>query len=307
MSDEAFVKDPFSIVTPGEKRATSIYLGEVDVAADFIIVFRWTPTYPKYIRVWVEAPDGTIVGENDVVFQPNVEFVKGRSHMFFRWLFPAFPDRPEAHIGRWRVWVENILPRTARTATAAGGGVPFFYSVMCKARSDLRLGGHLIQTSHTPGSTMTVILEPTVYGQPIMLDRPPEVRVVRPDGSERIIVLSPGASGEYRGDFADTPLVGPYLFSTEVTATSPGGNRVTRFRQLTGLIFYPGRPGGGDGHDGGGDGDKGDCKEARELIRRLAEIIERCCCRDQHTAHAAVGTLTPELLLGEIKRRLDDR
>ncbi len=57
----------------------------------------------------------------------------------------------------------------------------------------------------------------------IKLDRPPEVHVVRPDNSTRSMVLSPGASGEYSGVFSDTPLVGPYLFSTEVTATSPGG------------------------------------------------------------------------------------
>ncbi len=309
VSDEAFVKDPLSIVMPGQKRATRIYLGEVDVAADFIIVFRWTQTYPKYIRVWLEAPDGTIVTPADADTLPNVEFFKGQSHMFFRWVFPAFPDRPTAHIGRWRVWVENFAPdhSTDPATGTVSGGEPFYYSVMCKARSDLRLGGHLLQTSYTPGSKMTIVLEPTVYGQPIKLDRPPEVHVVRPDNSTRSLILSPGASGEYSGVFSDTPLVGPYLFSTEVTATSPGGNRVTRFRQLTGLIFYQGRPGGGgDGHDGGG-GDKGDCKEARELIRRLSEIIERCCCRDQPASQTAVERLTTELLLDEIKRRVEGK
>jgi len=279
VSDEAFVKDPLSIVMPGQKRATKIYLGEVDVAADFIIVFRWTPLYSKYIKVWLEAPNGTIVTPSDAGILPNVEFVKGKSHMFFRWVFPAFPDRPAAHIGRWRVWVENFSRgHSPNTAAGATGGEPFYYSVMCKARSDLLLGGQLIQTSFTPGSKMTLILEPTVYGQPIKLDRPPEVQVVRPDNSTRTMILAPGTNGEYIGDFSDTSLVGPYLFSTEVMATSPGGNRVTRFRQFTGLIFYPGRPGGGGGgHDGDEGGEKDDCKEARELIRRLSEILERCC------------------------------
>lgn len=313
VSDEAFVKDPLSIVMPGEKRATRIYLGEVDVAADFIIVFRYTPTYPKYIKVWLEAPDGTIITPADADILPNVEFVKGRSHMFFRWVFPAFPDRPAAHIGRWRVWVENFSrghSTNPATGATSGGGEPFYYSVMCKARSDLRLGGHLMQTGYTPGSTMTLVLEPTVYGQPIKLDRPPEVQVVRPDNSTRTMVVDAGVSGEYRGDFKDTPLVGPYLFSTEVTATSPGGNRVTRFRQFTGLIFYPGRPGGGDnggGHEGGGDGgDKDDCQEARELLKRLAAIIERCCCGDQRVTHPSAASSTADLL-DEIKRRLEGK
>ncbi|HWT00246.1 MAG TPA: M64 family metallopeptidase [Pyrinomonadaceae bacterium] len=314
VSDEAFVKDPLSVVVPGQKRATKIYLGEVDVAADFIVVFRWTPAYPKHIRLWLEAPDGTIVTPADADALPNVQFFTGRAHMFFRWVFPAFPDRPTAHIGRWRVWVENISPgpSTDPLTGVVSGGEPFYYSVMCKARSDLRLGGYLIQTSYAPGSKMTVVLEPTVYGQPLKLDWPPEVRVVRPDESTRKMVLSPGESGEYRGDFSDTPLVGPYLFSTEVTATSPGGNRVTRFRQFTGLIFYPGRPdgggGGGGGHGGGGGGGgEGDCKEARELIRRLSEIIERCCCGGQHASQTAGARLTTELLLDEIRRRFEGK
>jgi len=301
VSDEAFVKDPLGIVLPGQKRATKIYLGEVDVAADFIIVFRRTFVYPKYIRVWLEAPDGTIITPADAGPLPNVDFVGGKSHMFFRWVFPAFPDRPKAHIGRWQVWVENFARGQTPAGMAAGGAGPFYYSVMCKARSDLRLGGHLIQSSYTPGSTMTLVLEPTVYGQPIKLDAPPHVRVIRPDNVARTLVLNPGASGEYRGDFTDTPLVGPYLFSTEVSATSPGGNRVTRFRQLTGLIFYPGRPGG---HNG--TGDKGDCKQAHELIRRLSEIIERCCCNDQHTPRPSVTRSTAELL-DEIRQKLESK
>ena len=114
--------------------------------------------------------------------------------MFFRWVFPAFPYRPKAHIGRWHVWVENFArgQTPAATATSAAGGAgPFYYSVMCKARSDLRLGGHLIQSSYTPGSAMTLVLEPIVYGQPIKLDAPPEVQVLRPDNVARTLVLNP--------------------------------------------------------------------------------------------------------------------
>jgi hypothetical protein len=304
VSDEAFVKDPLGIVLPGQKRATKIYLGEVDVAADFIIVFRRTFVYPKYIRVWLEAPDGTIITPADAGPLPNVDFVGGKSHIFFRWVFPAFPDRPKAHIGRWQVWVENFARGQTPAATASsatGGAGPFYYSVMCKARSDLRLGGHLIQSSYTPGSAMTLVLEPTVYGQPIKLDAPPEVQVLRPDNVARTLVLNPSASGEYRGDFTDTPLIGPYLFSTEVSATSPGGNRVTRFRQFTGLIFYPGRPGGHNGTGGNGD-----CKEARELIRRLSEIIERCCCSDQHVPRLSITKSTAELL-DEMRQKLEGK
>lgn len=103
--------------------------------------------------------------------------------MFFRWVFPVFPDRPKAHIGRWLVLVENFARGSQdRPAFAVStASEPFFYSVMCKARSDLRLGGHLVQASFTPGSPMTMVLEPTVYSQPIKLDGPVSAQVLRPD------------------------------------------------------------------------------------------------------------------------------
>jgi len=55
------------------------------------------------------------------------------------------------------------------------------------------------------------------------------------------------------------------------------------------------------------EGGQGDCKEARELIRRLGEIIERCCCGDQHASQAAAARLTTEHLLDEIRRRLEGK
>lgn len=280
ISDEAFAKDPVGIVVAGQKRATEVYIGEIDISADFIIVFRKTPVFPKSSRFWLEAPDGTIVTPSDTVLMPNVDYVEAKSHALFRWVFPAFPDRPKAHIGRWRVWVENFYNKSSHSSDSG----TFNYAVMCKVRSDLRLPGHLIQSSYEPGSTMTVILEPTVFGQPLQLDLPPTVQIIRPDNVVRSIILSPGSYGEYVGKFTDTSLVGPYLFSTEVSATSPAGNHVTRSRQFTGLIFYPRKidkdriSGGGSVHNHGKGVDKDDdCKTAKDLIRQLSEIIERCC------------------------------
>jgi hypothetical protein len=313
VSDEAFVKDPLAVVLPGQKRSTPIDIGEVDITADFIIVYRPTPAYPKYINVWLEAPDGTIVKPSDAGPLPNVDYITGPAHAFFRWVFPAFPAKPKAHRGRWRFWVENFFNPSPWTASPSGAGEPFYYSVMCKARSDLRLGGHLIQSSYAPGSAMTVVLEPTLYGLPVKLSALPHVHVVRPDNVTRSMTLTPGPSGEYRGDYWDTPLVGPYHFSTEVSAQSPAGHPVTRFRQFTGLIFVRRPPGSDDpgGHDpGGGHGPGGsdaDCKEARELIRRLAAIIEHCCCGD-HRADKPGGVIrSPALLLDDIKRLIDAR
>ncbi len=306
VSDEAFVKDPLGIVLPGQKRSTPIDIGEVDVTADFIVAFRPTFAYPKYINIWLEAPDGTIVRPSDAGPLPNVDYIVGPAHAFFRWVFPAFPARPKAHVGRWRVWVENILVPHQWTASSVGASEPFYYSVMCKARSDLRLGGHLIQPSYAPGSPMTVILEPNLYGLPVKLSALPHVHVVRPDNATRSMTLALDADGAYRGVYTDTPLVGPYQFSTEVTAKTPAGHPVTRFRQMTGLIFVH-RPGGdGPGGQPGGPG-PAECKEARELIRRLAEIIEHCCAGERKPQQPGIAARAPELLLDDIRRLIDLR
>lgn len=232
VTDEAFVTDPTSILLPGQSRAATVYLSEVDVAADFIIVFRRSPIFPKYMNVWLEAPDGTIVNPNDTDTNPNVKFVRYPGHLYFRCQFPTFPDRPQAHIGPWKVWIENSPPRIKRD--------PLYYSVMCKARSNFRLGGHIIQSNHMPGSAMTVVLEPSLYGQPATLDSPVRVQVIRPDDVAWSIVLEQGESGLYRADFNDTQHVGPYQVIATVSATSGLGYPITRYRHMTGIIFLPG-------------------------------------------------------------------
>lgn len=290
-SDEAFVTDPLSVVPGGQKRSTNVYLGEVDVSADFIIVFRREGPFPPCFNVWLEAPNGKIITPADAAALPNVEFFQRAGHLYFRWEFPAFPDDPKAHIGRWRVWVENLTGAPvfkAANKCSRTGPVPLYYSVMCKARSDFRLGGHVLQENYEPGSSMTILLEPTLYGEPVRLNEPVRVQVFRPDNVVRTVKLARDADGIYRGPFTDTPLVGPYLVIADVSATTPAGKHITRYRQMTGLIFRPGKGGGGDHPPGGPGGDE--CKEARELIRRLTAFVEKCCAeKDEPPKAGNVG------------------
>lgn len=280
LSDEAFVRDPRSIVLPGQQRATTVDIAEVDVAADFIVVFRQDRVFPKYMNVWLEAPDGTQIRPSDVAALPNVSFQQGQGHLYFRLQFPAFPRRPEAHIGRWRVWVENVTgPQVSlrQQQTEPGAGRTLYYSVMSKVRSNFLLGGRLLQKRYEPGSTMSITLEPSLYGQPVALDEPVRVQVFRPDNRARTLTLSPDDYGVYRGDFSDTDQIGPYLVTAEVSATSPTGYRLTRYRQLSGVIFIPGASGDGNS-SGGQDGQRPECEEARRLLKYLSEVINRCCC-----------------------------
>ena len=284
VADEAFVQDPVEVIYPGMSRATDVWIGEVDVAADFIVAYRLQTTYPS-LATWLEAPDGTIIRPADAgTTYPNVRLIFHDGHYYFRVQFPAFPASPEAHIGRWRIWLENQKGRTTTVSThgfgAATANLPFVYAPMAKARSNLLLRGYLVQPSYTPGSLIEVVLEPVLYGLPVDLDAPVEVRVVRPDGVGSTVVLTQDSSGLYRGTFTATGLLGAYQFTADVTATTPLGNIVTRYRSMTGIIFRPGggSTGGTGTGTGTGTGDGGmtrdDCRRAMAMLDRLEGLLE---------------------------------
>lgn len=286
VSDEAFVKDPKGLAFPGQVQDTIVHLAEVDVAADFITVFRADPVFPKYMTVTLEAPDGTVIGEAEAASMGNVQLVRERQHLYYRVLFPLFPDRPSAHVGAWKVRVRNNTGRHSVHDDVGFGGVPLIYSVMAKARSDFRLGGRLEQMDYGPGSPMAVILEPTLYGWPVSLIEPVEVTVARPDGSERKLRLDPDDHCLYRGIYDDTGQVGTYRITADVAARTGAGSYLTRHRQLTGLIFRPGSGGSGPGGTGPGDG-----ADVEDLIDALKE-----CCKRQLIGQEKMIALLKALL-----------
>lgn len=326
VADEAFIDDPVEVIFPGMSRATDIWIGEVDVAADFIVAYREQPAYPA-LTTWLEAPDGTLITPGDAGSTfPNVRFVAGSGHYYFRVQFPAFPERPEAHIGRWRIWLESQRGgyRFKQAVVDSGANIPFVYSPMAKARSDLRLGGYVRQSAYAPGSPMLVVLEPRLFDNPVALDEPVEVLVARPDGVIRQLLLHQHPSGDYRGEFDDTWLLGAYQFTARVSATTPLNNRVTRYRTLTGLIYLPKDDDGGGKPD---DGSREDCQHAakvldhlekvlassdlrpeeaevvKDLVERLRRLIERCCgCAPERVTKPDRAALRQAALLLREKR-----
>ncbi len=286
VSDEAFVKDPKGLAFPGQTQDTIVHLAEVDVSADFITVFRADQVFPKYMTVTLEAPDGTVIGAGEAASMGNVQLVRGQQHLYYRVLFPLFPDKPTAHVGAWKVRVSNETGRRPVHDDVGFGGVPLIYSVMAKARSDYRLGGRLEQADYGPGSAMAVILEPTLYGWPVSLIEPVEVTVERPDGSVRTLRLDPDANCLYRGNYDDTGQIGTYRITADVSARTGAGSFLTRHRQLTGLIFRPGSGGSGPGSTGPGGGPD---------VEDLIDVIKECCKR-QHIGQEQMIALLKKLL-----------
>lgn len=230
IADDAFIADPRKILIPQQSQSTNIMIGEVDIAADFIMTFRSTGLYPKYIEIWLEAPNGRIIRLEDIS-QGNVQNIRFGGHhsnKFFRLGFPVFSDDRNGHIGQWKFWVKN---------SAGSNETPFYYAVMAKARSNFKFNGRLIQSEYLPGSDMKIILEPTLFGQPINLTEPVEVHFLRPDGVVRIVRAYRDESGSYQGVFNDTSLYGHYNAFVEVNAQTPNGINIKRYRNFTGIIL----------------------------------------------------------------------
>lgn len=233
---DAFVSYERVALDPGAPHGSDLWFGSYDVAADVLIVFRYNAVHPKYARLWLEAPDGTLTTADDVAagVAPGVRTAET---VVYRLAFPIDPARPPAHVGRWRVWVENFSNNgPIRAESLLLEGLPCFYAVMAKTRSNFRLDGRLDQMGFAPGTTFTVSIEPRLFGQPAALEARPEVWFRRPDGTVGSATAQQTWTGAWFASFSDTGLAGTYRAEVAVALTGPDGVRLTRSRDFTGVI-----------------------------------------------------------------------
>ena len=72
---------------------------------------RPNAAFPKYLGVWLEAPDGTILLPSDAGPGVNLRYFQQATSVYFRVAFPVVAARPGTHAGLWRLWVENLSRR----------------------------------------------------------------------------------------------------------------------------------------------------------------------------------------------------
>jgi hypothetical protein len=218
-------------VPPRSRRRVSVGVSAADLSLDVVVAFRPEKAFPAALSVRLVAPNGTQVALGDILAGElvNMTATVRPTHVVVRVLLPAFPGQPNAHVGEWHVEVGNVT----RTRTV------LHCSVMAKGRSNLLLDGTLLQSGFSPGSTFTIVLEPTRFGQPARASGAVGVRVRRPDGGVRTVRCQPDEHGRYVGRYDDTHRPGHYRAEAELAFDEPGRHRqrVTRYRHLTGVIF----------------------------------------------------------------------
>lgn len=244
--DADFADDPAVVVLPGQSQATSVNVGDTDYQVDFIILFgSKPPPSRKRALIALEAPDGTIIDANDIVGGTvmNMTGESRPSHIVLRCRMPAFAD-PKRHLGTWKVIVKNG-GKVEGIANDKEQDDVVHCTLMAMVKSNLRLKGHLVQTSHIPGQSFDIVAEPTLYGAPVKLASDPVARVTRPDGVVRSVPLWRNDDGAYVGTAADTGLTGVYEVDVEGVAISPAGITLKRFLRLQASYRLPGQGGGG--------------------------------------------------------------
>lgn len=234
LSDEgnwSMVRDPVLRLESGASAGVSVRIGETDLTADFIVAFRPSPQFPKYMRTWLRLPNGAIINPDNLDQFPGSSYTVRGNHLFYRVPLPPLADDPRAHLGRWRVWVAND--------SDPGEAAPLTYAVMARAYGNLRLEGKLVQHRHQAGTPMEITLRPFLYGLPAEALEPVRARVTLPGGQIQTIDLPRAAAGVYRTRFRATQAEGPYHFDCTAGILTPSGIPVTRTRYLGGFILPP--------------------------------------------------------------------
>ncbi len=223
-----FAIDPDFSLAPGQKIATDVPIGEADLSADFVVLYRATDAFPKYLRVWLELPDGTLAQFQDIAAGsvPGMQAIFDSGHVILRCAFPSNPAKPREHVGVWKVWVQNGLQfdngELKGNAQRVGTNETLRGAVTATVKSNLRLTGRLTQSAYVPGTPITITLEPTAYGLAVTPSGAPDVRVVRPDGVGFSVPVTHTPQGSYVGTWTDTGLLGTYQFSATVKVQTLG-------------------------------------------------------------------------------------
>ncbi len=266
-TNAAIVVDPDGFVPSGGKAVIPFHLTAADIRADVLILGEMS----SVLHVDIVAPDGTTLSAGS-----GAEEVVGQAYRVLR-VVPADLLAPGAAEGRWEAvlsvdgteldrWLGALRERlsTLNNKDRAGQalqivlegikahGVP--YTVSVQARSALRLGVALSQTSRLPGTPGRLRAILTDSGIPLSNSATVEAVVTAPDGSTRTLPLSPTGDGEFEGVVATTTS-GVYRVLVRAAGTDLRGTQFTREELRTLAVWARGddapplviNPGGGDG------------------------------------------------------------
>jgi hypothetical protein len=307
-TNAVIVVDPDGFVPVGGKAMVPYDLTSADIRADVLVLGQHSPVF----HVELIAPDGT-----SLTAGAGAEEISGTAYRALR-VVPADVLAPGASAGEWQAvlsvdddelkrWIRRLRNELEKADPEHAGeilkrivagfdahGVP--YTVSVQARSALRMGVTVSQTSRLPGSTGRIEAVLTDSGVPLSRSAGVRATITAPDGGVRVETLVEGDRGVYSGP-APTSMAGVYRILVRADGSDLRGTRFSREELRTLAVWARGDdapptvidPGSVTG--GGIDAcrlltcllrDRG----VREMLERskisperLTECVERSCAR----------------------------
>jgi len=227
VTNAAIVVDPDGFVPVGGQAVVPFDLTAADIRSDVLVLGEMA----RALTVELVAPDGTTL-----TLGAGVQEVVGEAYRALR-VVPTDVLGPGAGVGGWKAvlsvdrqgldrFLRELRERIAKLdrerlgrflklvlASIEAHGVPF--SLTVQARSALRLGVSLTQTSRLPGKPGRLRATLTDSGVPLGASAALHALVTAPDGTQRTLPLAGVEPGTFA---AEVPTDGPGVYRVLVRA-----------------------------------------------------------------------------------------
>jgi hypothetical protein len=189
-------------------------------ASDIEVTATVLAAEPHALTVALETPDGTRITAGDARFDPTIDHRVGSQSVFVRTSLPRVVDGSPVHGGRWHILVSLDEERVVDWASDLPDDVWVYgsqtihglkYAAAVYTYSNLQLDTTVTQETYEPGTTLTIRTQLTEYGVAFEGHADVRAELLRPNGTEAVLVLSEAEAGVYE---------------TTVTADEPGAYRV---------------------------------------------------------------------------------
>ncbi|HEY3407639.1 MAG TPA: hypothetical protein VGK53_05650, partial [Propionicimonas sp.] len=190
-------------------------------------------------------PDGTLL-DPAAATALGASFESSPQVSFYRFTVPLAVGQG-AHEGTWHAVLEldpKILKRLSSVEASASAlqsrlarGIGYCFTV--QGRSNLRMAAQLIQSGHTPGSSLNLRASLSEYGIPVEHRSAITAHIERPDGTTGLRAMVEGDDGVF--ELAETATIdGVYRFRLVAQGVTLRGLPFTREQLLTGAVLHRG-------------------------------------------------------------------
>lgn len=222
---------------------------------------------PQAIDLALETPDGTVIDSSTAGFEPTIDYRVGTESVHIRASLPQVVDGASVHGGRWHMLLglhekyaneRPILTHVPERRSPHG----LKYSANVQTYSNLRFRTTVLQDTYEPGAALTLRARLTEYDVPFEGYADVRSELVRPDGTEKTLVLDRADAGVYEAAVTADE-AGIYQFRTVAEGRTTREEPFTREELSTAPVWM-----GGVDVTGSRDGDGG-----RDELCRLSKCL----------------------------------